>query len=250
MEKVNPKRGRFYRAAADAVTYGRTAAGTLAAANILLGDRLLPRQLRHRSVGLGISFALLGLSDRLDGWLAHKAAAVGVPITRADKEKDPREDKKFNHRVMGAFIAREAASGIRRREPSRVVFAGMLALNLASTYDRDIRMAESRSNAVKGADTSAIKINKWKTGMQNAGHTLATSPLAESLPGQMAITAVYTTSTIMGEVGFRAADRIHKGADLSSLPDTMLDGDMGGSVLLHRAFPTPTQDPAARRLAL
>ena len=57
----------------------------------------------------------------------------------------------------------------------------------------------------------AIKINKYKTGLQNVGHTLASSPLAGTRPGQALIGAVYSTSTVMGEIGFRIADRIHNG---------------------------------------
>lgn len=215
MELSENARGRAYRIAADTVTYTRTAVGTYVALNILTGDRLLPKKLRHRSVGAAAGVAVLGAMDKLDGVLARKAEAAGVEITRKDREKDPIEDKKFNRRMMGAIAIREAISGAWDHKKSRIAFAGLVGLNLLLTEDRDMRMGESRANAVEGADTSAIWINKLKTGTQNVAHTLASSPLANTAPGQAMIGMVYSASTAMGEIGFRIADKIHRGEGMS-----------------------------------
>lgn len=204
-------KGRVYRKAADTVTYGRTALGAIIAVNTLSGDRLLPRALRHRSVGAAATVAMLGAMDKFDGVLARKAEANGVPITREDKEKDPREDKRFNRLIMGALVVRELVSSVHNRDSKRALFAGTLALSLYQTEDRNERMELSRKQAVEGADTGAVWLNKWKTGVQNVGHTLAVSPLALSGVGQTVTSAFYIASNFMGEIGLSIADRIHRG---------------------------------------
>lgn len=205
----------MYRFAADGVTYGRTVAGVVIAANILSGDRLLNRNYEHRSIRLAGSVALLGALDKADGILARKAEENGVPITKADKEKDPKWDKVFNRCMMGSVALRELASGVRKRDPNRMLFAGIVGLNLIATEKRDEKMNESRASAAEGADTSAISINKFKTGVQNLSHSFATSEIVDSGAGQLLTGAAYSASTIMGFIGLNEADRVHK----SSVPD-------------------------------
>jgi hypothetical protein len=211
MELSREQKGRLYRKSADTVTYGRTILGRVVAVNILTGDRLLPRALRHKSVGAAVGVGILGALDRVDGWLARKAEAHGVEITKADKEKDPAEDKKFNRWVMGSVAVREAVGGLYSKDAKRVLFAGGYMLSLLQTENRNDRMELSRANAVPDADTSAVEINKWKTGVQNVGHTLAVSPLAQTGLGQAVTAGVYAASNVMGEIGLSIADRIHRG---------------------------------------
>jgi len=207
-ETIN--KGRMYRVAADAVTYGRTVAGVMIAANILSGDRILNRNYEHRSMRLAGSVALLGALDKADGILARKAEENGVPITKEDKEKDPRWDKVFNRCMMGSVAVRELVSGVRKRDPNRMLFAGIVGLNLIATEKRDEKMIESRASAVEGADTSAISINKYKTGIQNLSHSLATSEIVDSGSGQLITGVAYSASTIMGLIGLHEADKVHK----------------------------------------
>jgi hypothetical protein len=211
MELSREQKGRLYRRSADTVTYGRTILGRIVALNIMSGDRLLPKAVRHKSFGAALSVGLLGAMDKLDGWLARKAEAHGVEITKEDKEKDPVEDKKFNRWVMGSVAVREAVGGIVRKDVGRTLVASGYLLSLMQTEDRNERMERSRTQAVPGADTKAIWLNQWKTGMQNLGHTLAVSPIARSGLGLTLTTGIYATSNVMGEIGLGIADRIHRG---------------------------------------
>lgn len=112
---------------------------------------------------------------------------------------------------MGALITREIVTSVTKKDATRALFAGSLAISLYQTEDRNDRMERSRELATEGADTSAIWLNKWKTGVQNFGHTLAVSPFAATGFGQAVIASVYGASNVMGEAGLRIADRIHRG---------------------------------------
>ena len=205
------EKGLRYRKAANAVTRGKTKVGWLIGANIVSGDRLLPKIFRHKSIGLAAVVFGLGALDKVDGMLGRKAESLGVPITKEDAELDPAEDKKFTRIIMGATAIRETVGGIYRRDFRRIGFGVMTATFLLFTENRDSRMNKSRDNAVEGADTSAIMINKVKTVTQDGGHVLAVSPAITSPEGMVATAGVYGASVVMGEIGYRAAHRIHQG---------------------------------------
>lgn len=216
MAEKNEKIGRRYRIAADTLTYSKTAMGVLVAANIVTGDRLLPKKIRHKSMGAAVMLTGLALLDKADGVLARKAESHGIPITKADKERDPKHDKIYNRIIMGAIATREVVGGLVNRSPERIAVGSLVFANLLATEDRDKRMNRSRQEAVEGADTGAIKLNKYKTGMQHVGHVISASPLGSTGIGQTLVAGAYSLSTYMGEKGYEIADRIHRGDGIIS----------------------------------
>ena len=200
------KKARAYRKAANLTTIGRTYISAVVSANITTGDRLLPKTVRHRSVGLAVGIAALAGLDKLDGYFACKAEAYGLPPTDEDKKLDPKHDKLFAYMTMGSIAMREIMDGNK-------LYGGMIAGNALIACVRDRKMNQSRENAVQGADVGAIWINKQKTGVQNFGHVIAGSPLAATMPGQALAVGIYGVSNVMGIVGYFRADKIHRGED-------------------------------------
>ncbi len=214
MENRKDVVGRRYRRAANATTKASVWASRIVALNTVTGDRLLPKRFRHKSIGLGLGVAAIASLDKLDGYLGRKSAEYGVPITKEDKDLDSDADKEKTRLIMGSIAIRETIGGIHKRQPVRIAFAGALAVNMLWIHDRDRNMQNSRANAIEGADTGAIKINKIKTGLQNLGHTMSASPLAANPIGMATITGVYTLSSYIGQRGYEIADRIHRGEGL------------------------------------
>jgi hypothetical protein len=204
MELSRKNTGQFFRDTADVITYGRTDAGNLVALNIMLDDEILPDAFRHRSIGSMVLMATLGFADKADGMCARYAEKLGIEITKEDREKDPIEDKKFNKAVMESLAMREYSEG-------NTFYASMLAANLFVTNIRDEKMDNSRADAVDGADTSAIRMNKYKTGAQNLAHTLAVSPITRSIFGRLLVGSIYCASTGMGLIGYQKAHKNHRG---------------------------------------
>jgi len=201
------KKALYYRRAADATTLTRNGLGIIVAANALSGDRILPDNLRHRSVGSGVVVAAIGGLDKLDGYLAGKSEDYGLAITQKNSSFDSDMDKK-NNKVFGySFTARNIAEGIVTRSPRMLTHAAVTAGYSVWTNHRDERMAKSRAHAVEGADTSAITTNKWKTFLQNAGHSIEASPMGAIVP--QVSEAVYLASCALGEIGLKKADEIH-----------------------------------------
>ncbi len=206
---VSPeKKGQYYRYVADATTYARNGLGVLVAVNALSGDRLLPKTFRYRSVGSGILVAAIGGLDKLDGHFAAKAQSYNVPIMPENSAFDSDMDKKNNKVLAYCFAARNLVEGVTTRNTQTTTHAAVIAGYALWTNNRDDRMAKSRSNAAVGADTRAIKPNKYKTLAQNTGHALEASPLSAIAPELVEIT--YLASCVLGEVGLKIADKIHQ----------------------------------------
>ncbi|MCA9323840.1 hypothetical protein KC992_01930 [Candidatus Saccharibacteria bacterium] len=201
------RRGRWYRRGADVVTYGRTIVGAAVSAGVLAGGVFLPNKLQYKTIGLAAGIAGLGMADKGDGWLARKAVLNGIPITDADKKKDPFQDKLFFHMLIGSIALREVLDGNK-------LYGSALLASQIGTAVRDHKMTQSRNNAVEGAEVQAIAINKWKTGVQNLAHSEAVSPLADYSWGQAVVASTYILSNVMGIVGYRQADRIHRTAPM------------------------------------
>lgn len=197
------KRGRRYRIAADAVTYGRTVLGAVTAMGILAGGSFLPKKLQYKTIGMAVAVGGLGAMDKADGIFARKSVENGIPITDHDKQKDPYHDKWFFHMLVGSVAIREVIDG-------HYVYAGAIGTSQLATAVRDYKMTKSRNEAPEGAEIAANEINKWKTGVQNLAHVGATSPIAESTVGRAFIAGTYLTSNIMGIIGYQQAREMHR----------------------------------------
>lgn len=201
-QKKREKRGRRYRLAADAVTYGRTALGAVTALGILAGGSFLPKSLQYKTVGMASVVAGLGAVDKADGYFARKSVQNGIPITDHDKQKDPYHDKWFFHMMMGSIATREIID-------RNYLYGTVIGISQIATAVRDYKMTKSRNEAAEGAEISALTINKWKTGVQNVAHVGATSPIAESNLGMGIVAGTYITSNILGIIGYRQAIEMH-----------------------------------------
>ncbi len=203
-----------YRYAADTVTYSTTALAGVMAYDIALAQETLG--VEYQSWGMLSTAALFGVLDRFDGFLARRSERHGRPITDKDKAKDPFHDKVVTHLFMGSVVLRETAllegfvDTMGEFDPNYPYAAAVFGAQVVTAV-RDKKMTESRAHAVESADTSAITINKQKTGVQNVAHACAASPLAATIPGALVTSGLYIMSTVMGVVGYKRADKIHKG---------------------------------------
>lgn len=216
MKKINDaEKGKIWRKTANGITRVKTYLSYGMAANVVTGDRLMPKVFRYRSIGMGLLALIYGVSDKADGYCGRKAEKYGVPITKVDEELDPKLDKLGNRALMGAVVVRGIYDLVTGETENKKLLGLALAIGvgkvLRETEDRDERMNESRANAAEGASTKAININKYKTGGQNTGHTILYSPAGNYPLGVAAGLAAYSTSVILGEIGFQRAHRIHSG---------------------------------------
>lgn len=209
----------MYRKAANGVTIGRTVAAGIFAANTLSGDRLLPKQFRHKSIGLAAGTAVIAACDKLDGVLGRLSEANGVPITDRDKKLDSDLDKWVTYMAVGSVAGREIIGGLFgpdqtwQRRATRVGFGALAIYNLDLKHDRNERMRISRENAVEGANIGAIFPNQVKTGMEFVFSTISSSPLLDTDDGMYLATAILNASTWLGEHGFTIAHRRHQGLE-------------------------------------
>jgi phosphatidylglycerophosphate synthase len=208
-QKKREKKGRRYRLAADSVMYGRTALGALVGFGILTGASILPKPVQYRSIGLAMLVAGLGAADKGDGIFARKSAQNGVPITDHDKQKDPYHDKLFFHMMLGSIAVRELIDGNK-------LYGSVLLGSQIGTAVRDRKMTNSRNSAPEGAEISAIRINKWKTGLQNIAHVGATSPIADSDMGKVVVAGTYLATNVMGVIGYRQAREQHSNIETAT----------------------------------
>jgi hypothetical protein len=109
--------------------------------------------------------------DKADGFFAEWGSIVlGRPTTHEGSERDHKADKRFYYALMGGLALYE----LRVKNYATATF---LVGNMAVVAWRDNEMKTEREIAhEQGFDTSAPRINKWKTTFQMTGI------VAKSLP--------------------------------------------------------------------
>ncbi len=129
------------------------------------------------SVPLAAAAGVLAIFDKVDGWMAKKAASLlDQPTTHEGSERDHRADKRYYYGLMGGLALYELRKG-------NTLKSAFYVGNMAVVGWRDYKMAQVREEAhAHGKDTKAPLINKYKTVLQMGGITLA-SGLAKHIPG-------------------------------------------------------------------
>lgn len=205
---------RRWRTVANALTVGRTALAGIVFANVVTGAEIMPEVMEslHIPIMEMGSFALagagvvFGVMDKLDGMAARKAGERGLHPTEHDMKRDPFHDKLYAYMAMSTVAFMVAAEAIATKDYKKMGYAAGIVANMGVIGLRDVKMTKSRNNVVEGVAPEAIRINKWKTGVQNVAHALVMSPVPTwvSAPAYGAVSG-------MAWLGYKVADRVYKG---------------------------------------
>lgn len=184
---VNPNErlADTYQKAANSLSWLRVAAAPI------IAERILTSENSYRGWLMAGGIAVLGATDKVDGWLGRKAAKLrfGLENTRG-AWLDQLSDKVFVHGILGSLAVKEAIDGNKG-------LAAVYGINQAVILARDMWVTNVRSEASRqDIDIKARSLGKLKTAAQIATLSAITAPIFDSHEaGSLAIQAGAVTAT-------------------------------------------------------
>lgn len=173
---------------------------------------LLSHLRRDSSIALGIYRTMIepdwtlaavnagiALTDKADGYMARKAAALlGQDTSPEGAKLDQEADKWFYYGQMGGMAIRKLVES----KPSESLF---LVANMAVVTLRDYKMAEVRREAAaRNLDVRAQKHGKYKTALQMGAILLGSSPIARNEQGRRLVNTLVLAGTVQSIISYRS----------------------------------------------
>lgn len=195
-----------YQRGANALSWLRIAAAPV------LAERIISSENSYRSWALAGSIAVLGATDKLDGWMGRKSSRLldGLGNVRG-AWLDQLSDKVFVHGVLGSLVVKEAVHGSK-------TLAAVYGVNQAAIIARDIWVTGARSDAANNdIDVKARPLGKLKTAAQLATMAVITTPIFNSEDN---LNQLVQSAAVSGTTALAIASGISLVRDISSASES------------------------------